>query len=149
MLGVINGDTPRGYTFTFESNNQYFEPDLAPDPVYLETIEGPIDEGQQNYLFAGMMNNLTAGMASLEFVERSNNNIKSITLQGSFLKVFDLDPQESVTIPFGGSIPIKVQSQGHDYFMIRSNQCKNCLDNLRKNTQPLFSNVLAVIPAVV
>ena len=34
----------------------------------------------------------------------------------------------------------------HDYIVIRSNQCKNTIDNMKPGTSADYSNVLTVIP---
>ena len=97
-----------------------------------------------NTIAAANLAFVTNGRGFLKLTYK-DDDVSSLELHGSFLKILDLEPTTTYVFNDQTAIPIKLMHSGHEYFTIRCNQCKNTLDNLKSLLQ--FSNVLAVVPS--
>ena len=146
-LGIINDETSKNISYRFGvgiNNEYYITPNFNPDMEgYAERVQ--LAE-QQNVVSAANMAFVTNGRGFLKLMYM-DDNISRIELSGSFLKILDLDPATTYVFYNETSTPVKLLHTGHDYFILRCNQCKNTLDNLKTESLPQFSNVLAVVPS--
>jgi hypothetical protein len=95
---------------------------------------------------ADMFNLFSNGRGYLKLLSKSAT-VASVTISGTCLKVLDLSPTTALTFSAVDTVvPIRVMAKGHDYFVIRCDQCRNTIDNMRPGTSADYSNVLGVIP---
>lgn len=95
---------------------------------------------------ADMFNLFSNGRGYLKLLSK-NGTVSSVTVSGTCLKVLDLSPTTALTFSAVDTIvPIRVMAKGHDYFVVRCNQCRNTIDNMRPGTSADYSNVLTVVP---
>ena len=58
-----------------------------------------------------------------------------------------MDPTTTFVFSRDTMLPVTLNSDGQEYVLIRCNQCKNTLDNVKQDTLPQFSNLMAVVPS--
>jgi hypothetical protein len=67
-------------------------------------------------------------------------------ISGSFLKLFDLNPSDVIIMRHDETIPIRLVTEGHDYFTVRCLESKKGLDGTIAGTFCKPSDVLSIIP---
>jgi hypothetical protein len=92
-----------------------------------------------------MFNFFSNGRGYLK-LQSKDATVTSVTLSGTALRTLDMSPYTAVTFEQGYLHPIRIMSKGHDYIVLRTNQCKNTIDNMKPNASADYSNVLTVIP---
>jgi hypothetical protein len=138
-LGVGNPD----WQFTLGINeDEYFL--SQPDDKLLSDNKTVY---QHNNEVAGLLAFVSNNRAFLRLmVFDTDAAVQKVTIKGSFLKLLDLDPETSYVFTQHSRVPVTIHTTGHEYIVIRCNQCKNTLDNLKTDKLPQFSNVLSVVP---
>ena len=138
VLELINNTLNENlnYVFGVGINEEYYNTGVP----YFTTQQ--LEE--QNATSSANMAFVTNGRGLLKLMHLYDD-FSRIELSGSFLKILDLDPTTTYVFYKDTSIPVKLMYAGHEYFVIRCNQCKNTMDNLK--SLPQFSNILAVIPS--
>jgi hypothetical protein len=107
------------------------------------TAEGDFDT--DDAITCDLFNFFSNGRGFLK-LQNVDASVASVTLSGSALRILDMSPNIAVTFQTGYTHPIRVMNKGHDYIVIRSNQCKNTIDNMKPGSSADYSNVLTVVP---
>jgi hypothetical protein len=98
-----------------------------------------------NFTVVDLLSSATQGRGILKL--EKGEPIQSVALSGTFLKVFDLDPTQAIVFERDSQgVEISLKSSGHEYIVVRCNECKNTIDNLMSKGMCKYSNVLCVIP---
>ena len=148
------------YNNTSGANTEYLFtlgfPDVefygSADPMFFEVpiapSVDPTDEGAfgiDDAVVCDLFNFFSNGRGFLKLQDKGLG-VETVTISGTALKLLDIGPNTSVTFDTGYLHPIRIMSKGHDYIVLRSNQCRNTIDNVKPGTAADYSNVLSVVP---
>lgn len=141
ILEILNDFETKNtmHQFRMGINDKYYNTGYPTSDVILTQVQQNNTESAANLAF------VTNGRGFLK-LENLDDSLSRIEISGSFLKILDLDPTTPYVFTEETSIPAKLNFSGHDYIVLRCNQCKNTLDNLKIESLPQFSNVLSIIP---
>ena len=101
--------------------------------------------GTNDGIVCDLFNFFSNGRGFLK-LQTKDATVSNVTITGSALRVLDMSPNTAVTFDADYLHPIRVMNKGHDYIVLRTNQCRNTIDNMKPGTLADYSNVLTIIP---
>ena len=141
---TYGGNTEYVFTMGFPDVNFYG----TQDPMFFTVPLVPSQDGSfgdNDAIVCDLFNFFSNGRGYLKLQDK-HATVSTVTISGSALKILDLSPTTGVTFDTAYLHPIRIMTKGHDYIVLRTNQCKNTIDNMRPGTSADYSNVLTVIP---